>query len=96
MKKRAEMKAKRNPEPEPLGKPTLNEKSRKLAKDVATGKSHVDYLISKGREYEKRKQELAEEKERTLVEKETLTFTPNINSKGSSSARRGDTFEHLY
>lgn len=62
MRKRAEKKAKRKPEPEPLGKPTLNSKSMQIVKDKKPStKNYADYLIQKGKEYEKHKKELADE-----------------------------------
>lgn len=86
MRKRAEKKAARNQEPEQtLGRPSIAKKSQQLVKDRAPKQNIADYLIKKGKEYERRKKEMQEQKERTLKEQEGLTFKPSILNKGTGS-----------
>lgn len=59
MKMRALKKAQRmNESPEVLFKPAFNKKSMELTKEIAAGVDYADYLISRGKDYEKKKKEL--------------------------------------
>lgn len=95
MRKRAEKKSARNQEPEQqLGRPSIDKKSQKLVKDRVPQKLYADYLFEKGKEYERRKREMQEQKEKSIMEKEGLTFKPQILTKGSGSgSKAADKFE---
>lgn len=96
MRKRAEKKASRIAEPEPIGKPSLNSKSMRMVKDKGPDhKNYADYLISKGKEYEQHKKELADGQLKN--DDEDLTFSPKIIVKPTKQDEiKMNKFEMLY
>jgi hypothetical protein len=101
MNRRAVSRIKPPEQPEVVvGRPSLNEKSRKLATGkVPTQKNYADYLMQRGKDYKQKRAEAAQTKEKSLAETEGLTFTPAIldrESKNKTTAVQVDKFEQLY